>query len=145
MPDSLLRMKQDVYPPSLLGTRETFISLIKDLSYVYVVLDALDECPELMRQGALSFITGLVTAPITCHVKVFVTSRREMDITKVFEDAHIPTIQIQAENVAADIETFARNQVVKLRQGDCGKTLYVTNNNLEEKIIHTLATKADGM
>jgi hypothetical protein len=68
-----------------------------------------------------------------------------MDIAEAFEDKRIPTIQIRAENVAADIETFARSQVEKLRAGEHGKTLYITSDELKEKIIQTLAVKAEGM
>ncbi|KAI0603973.1 Ankyrin repeat protein [Pyrenophora tritici-repentis] len=52
---------------------------------------------------------------------------------------------IQTKNVTADIETFARNQVEMLQAGEHGKTLYVTNDRLKEKIVRTLATKAEGM
>jgi hypothetical protein len=128
-----------------MGTQERFRSLIEDLSQVYVVLDALDECPEQERGDILGFITGIVTTQVQCHIKVFVTSRKEMDIAKAFGDRHIPTLQIQTENVTADIETFARGQVEKLQAGEHGKTLYITNNGLKEKIIRTLATKAEGM
>jgi hypothetical protein len=141
----LLQIKDDAQSPSLVGTQERFVSLIEDLSQVYVVFDALDECPERERKDILGFITSIVTTPTPCRVKVFVTSRREMDIAKAFEDKHIPTIQIRAENVAADIETFARSQVEKFRIGEHGKTLYVTSDDLKEKIVHTLAMKADGM
>ncbi|KAF2025955.1 ankyrin, partial [Setomelanomma holmii] len=68
-----------------------------------------------------------------------------MDIAKAFGDKRIPTIQIQTKNVTADIETFARSQVEKLQAGEHGKTLYVTNDRLKEKIVRTLATKAEGM
>ncbi|KAF2738866.1 ankyrin, partial [Polyplosphaeria fusca] len=68
-----------------------------------------------------------------------------MDIAKAFEDKNIPTIQIQAENVARDIEIFARGRVETLRKGEHGKTLYVTSANLTQKLIRTLAHKADGM
>jgi hypothetical protein len=135
----------DARSPSLAGTQERFISLIEDLSQVYIVFDALDECPERERKDTLGFITGLVTATVPCCVKVFATSRREMDIAKAFEEKHIPTIQIGAENVAADIETFARSQVENLRKGENGKTLYITSDSLKEKIIQTLATEANGM
>lgn len=145
MPRDLLQTKHDALSPSLVGTQERFVSLIKDISQVYVVFDALDECPEQERGDILAFITGIVTAQVRCHVKVFVTSRNEMDIAKAFSDKHIPTIQILTENVTADIETFARSQVEKLQAGEHGKTLYVTNDILKEKIIQTLATKAKGM
>ncbi|OAG06012.1 ankyrin [Paraphaeosphaeria sporulosa] len=145
LPRDLLQTKHDALPSSLVGTQERFRSLIEDLPQVYVVFDALDECPEQERGDILGFITGIVTAQVRCHVKVFVTSRNEMDIAKAFGDRHIPTIQIQTENVTADIETFARSQVEKLQGGEHGKTLYVTNDGLKEKIVRTLATKAEGM
>jgi hypothetical protein len=127
------------------GTQERFRSLIEDLSQVYVVFDALDECPEQERGDILGFITGIVTAQVRCHVKIFVTSRNEMDIAEAFGDRHIPTIQIQTKNVTADIETFTRSQVEKLQAEEHGKTLYVTDDGLKEKIVRTLAAKADGM
>ena len=68
-----------------------------------------------------------------------------MDIAKAFGDKHVPTMQIQTENVTADIETFARSQIEKLQAGERGKTLYITDDRLKEKIIRTLATKAEGM
>jgi hypothetical protein len=145
LPRDLLQTKHDALPSSLVGTQERFVSLVEDLSQVYVVIDALDECPEQERGDILGFITGIVTAQIQCHVKVFVTSRKEMDINKAFGDKHIPTIQIQSENVTADIETFAHSQVEKLQAGKHGKTLYIADDRLREKIIRTLATKAEGM
>lgn len=145
IPSSLLRLKHDALHPSSVGTQERFISLIEKLFQVFVVFDALDECPEQERKDIIRFITDIVTTPLACCVKVFVTSRREMDITKAFEDKHIPTVQIQAKNVAADIQTFARNQVEKLRKGEHGKTLYVASDELKEKIVQTLVMKADGM
>jgi hypothetical protein len=145
LPCDLLQLKHDALPSSLLGTEERFVSLVEDLSQVYVVFDALDECPEQERGDILGFITGIVTAQIRCHVKVFVTSRKQMDIAKAFGDKHIPTIQIHTENVTADIETFARSQVEKLQAGERGKTLYIDDGRLKEKIIQTLATKAEGM
>ncbi|KAF5852242.1 hypothetical protein GGP41_001012, partial [Bipolaris sorokiniana] len=145
IPHDLLQLKHDALSPSLVGTQDRFTSLIEDWRQVYVVFDALDECLETEREAILGFITGIVTAPTSCNVKVLVTSRKEMDIAKAFEDKRIPTIQVLAENVAMDIETFARSQVEKLRAGEHGKTLYVTNDKLTERIIQTLAMKAEGM
>lgn len=145
IPYDLLKLKHDALSPSLVGTQERFISLVEGLSQVFVVFDALDECPEQERNKILGFITSIVTMSVQCHIKVFVTSRREMDIAKAFENKRIPAIQIQAENVAADIQTFARSQVERLCAGKDGKTLYVVSSKLKEKIIQTLARKADGM
>jgi hypothetical protein len=145
IPQDLLKFKHDALPPSLVGTRENFISLVEDLSQVFVVFDALDECPEQARKDILSFITSIVTVTGACRVKVFVTSREEMDIAKAFQDKQLPMFRIQAENVAADIATFARSQVETLLKGEHGKTLYVTSDDLRDKIVRTLAARADGM
>ncbi|KAH9862833.1 hypothetical protein J1614_010926 [Plenodomus biglobosus] len=145
IPQNLLQTKHDGLSPSLVGTQENFVALVEDLSQVYVVFDALDECPEQERGGILAFITNIITAQIGCRVKVFVTSRHETDIAKAFEDKQIPTIQIQAENVAGDIEIFVRSQVEQLQAGRYGKTLFITSVEFKEKIIQTLAKKAEGM
>jgi hypothetical protein len=145
IPNNLLQIMKDARSPSLVGTQECFLSLAEGFSEVFVVLDALDECPEQNRQDIIGFITGVVTTPHPCRIKVFATSRREMDITEAFVKDHVPTVQILAENVAADIETFARSKVEELQSGKRGKTLYIDSVDLREKIIKTLATKAEGM
>jgi hypothetical protein len=145
LPRDLLQTKHDALPSSLVGTQQRFVSLVEDLRQVYVVFDALDECLEQERGDILGFITGIVTAQVRCHVKVFVTSRNEMDIAKAFGGRHIPTIQIHTENVTADIEIFARGRVEMLQAGEHGKMLYIANDKFKEKIVRTLATKAEGM
>lgn len=145
IPNKLLQIKRDARSPSVVGTQRWFISLVEDLSEVFVVFDALDECPEQKREEILSFITGTVIASGPCRIKIFVTSRKEMDIAKAFQENGIPTIQIRAENVATDIETFARNKVEKLCSGEHGKTLYITRDDLKEKVVQVLVTKAEGM
>ncbi|KAF3010908.1 hypothetical protein E8E13_009917 [Curvularia kusanoi] len=68
-----------------------------------------------------------------------------MDIAKAFGGENIPTIKIHTENVTADIENFARGRVEKLQAGEHGKMLYITNDEFKEKIVRTLATKAEGI
>jgi hypothetical protein len=108
-----------------------------------VVIDALDECPEHERYHIIAFIAKIVTT-LPC-AKVFVTSRRESDIVRAFEDSKAPTIQIRAENVAADIGLYVHSEVKKLRKGCHGKKLHLNSDTLEEKIILTLTEKAEGM
>ncbi|KAH6621900.1 ankyrin repeat-containing domain protein [Boeremia exigua] len=129
LPIDLLQTKRDALSPSL----------------VYVVFDALDECPEQERGNIIGFITGIVTIQSGCQVKVFVTSRYEMDIAKAFGDMCIPTIHIRVAEITADIEVFARSRVEKLMAGEHGKTLYVASDRLKDYIIETLVEKAEGM
>jgi hypothetical protein len=44
-----------------------------------------------------------------------------------------------------DIAVFARSQVEQLQAGRHGKMLYITSVELKEKVIQTLANKAEGM
>ena len=132
----------DARSPSLVGSQQYFLALAEGFSEVFVVFDALDECPEQKRQDVLDFITEVVSTPAPCQIKVFATSRRETDIIEAFVRNHVPTVQILAENVAADIESFARSKVEELQ---AKKMLYVTKDELKERIVQTLATKAEGM
>jgi hypothetical protein len=56
---------------------------------VYIVIDALDECPENDRPDIIRLLTE-VMALLPC-VKVFVTSRREGDIERAFAETSTPT------------------------------------------------------
>ena len=145
IPYWLLKFKYDSLSPSTACKQESFIKLAEDLDFkeVYVVIDALDECPERERHHVIRFITEVISC-LRC-AKIFVTSRRESDIVRAFEESSTPTIQIKTESVAADIEGFVQSEVKKLRNGYHGKKLYVTDDILEAKIIHTLTEKADGM
>ena len=130
---------------SSIATQEKLASLLEEYTQAFLVFDALDECQEEERESLLRFITEIITLQLPCIVKIFATSRKEMDIAKAFEVERVPTVSIRAESVATDIQTFARGQVEKLRAGKHGKTLYVKSDELAEDIIKTLTTKADGM
>lgn len=137
---------KDGYEATLAGTLESFVSLIKDLSEVYLVFDALDECPKEGRGEVLGFINDVLSQKdISCHVKIFVTSRRENDIAEAFRQHNRPTIYIQAERVAADIKTYVRSQVEIFREGKNGRRLYIDSDELKENIVQTLTEKAEGM
>ena len=142
IPNNLLRLMHDARSPSLVGSEQYFLALAEEFSEVFVVFDALDECPEQKRQDILDFITEVVSTPHPCRMKVFATSRKETDITEAFVRSHVPTVQILAENVAADIQSFARSKVEELQ---AKKMLYITKDELKEQIVLTLTTKAEGM
>ncbi|KAF2104338.1 ankyrin [Rhizodiscina lignyota] len=60
-------------------------------------------------------------------------------------ESKTPTIQVQAQSIAADIESFVRSEVKMLRKGYHGKKLFLYSDALEGKIIQTLTQKAEGM
>ena len=145
IPPWLLKFKHDSLDPSTASTQESLIMLVEELKFrkVYIVIDALDECPENERHRIIGIISGVIKA--LDGAKIFITSRRESDILRAFEESSTPTIQIKADNVAADIESFVCDEVKKLRKGYNGKKLHITNDFLAERVIKTLTQRAEGM
>lgn len=142
IPLELLNLMHNSHSKATASNPASFISLAESFKEVFIVLDALDECPEHERHRIIGFITKIV-AEQQC-AKVFITSRREADILEAFE-GKTSTIQIEARSVAADIALHVRDEVTKLRKGYNGKRLYLTSDKLQGKIIDTLVSKADGM
>jgi hypothetical protein len=143
VPPGFLKVKQDAMDPSQLGNQESFIAVASEFREVVVIIDALDECPKDARNRILGFLSG-VANNLLC-AKVFVTSRRERDIEEAFMKLKTPIIEIEAGSVAADISSYVRSEVKRLRDGYDGKRLYLKNDTLEMTIVRTLTEKADGM
>jgi ankyrin repeat domain-containing protein 50 len=142
IPPELLNLMHDSHSKATASNPDSFISLAESFEEVFIVLDALDECPGHERHRIIGFISKIV-AELQC-AKVFITSRREADILEAFE-GKTSTIQIEARSVAADIALHVRDEVTKLRKGYNGKRLYLTSDKLQGRIIDTLVSKADGM
>jgi len=143
VPPGFLKVKRDAMDPSQLGNQESFITVASEFREVVVIIDALDECPKDARNRILGFLSG-VANNLPC-AKVFVTSRRERDIEEAFMKLKTPIIEIEAGSVAADISSYVRSEVKRLRDGYDGKRLYLKNDTLEMTIVRTLTEKADGM
>jgi ankyrin repeat domain-containing protein 50 len=143
IPPGFLKVKQDAMDPSQLGNQESFIIVASEFREVVVIIDALDECPKDARNKILGFLSGIANN-LPC-AKVFVTSRREIDIEEAFMKLKTPIIEIEAGSVAADISSYVRSEVKRLRDGYDGKRLYLKKATLEMTIVRTLTEKADGM
>ena len=77
--------------------------------------------------------------------KIFVTSRREHDIVQAFMRLTTPTIEIQAESVAADISKYVSSEIERLCDDYSGTNLHLQSKELKEKVLETLTAKAEGM
>jgi hypothetical protein len=145
VPSELLDFKREARRPSLADMEQFFIKLPLQMSFdeVYIVIDALDECPKDQRPNIIGLLS-MVMSSIPC-AKVFVTSRREGDIERAFAESGTATIQIQADNIAADVRSFVESEVKKLRKGDRGKQLFLSSDVLEAKVILALTDHAGGM
>lgn len=136
--------------PSSDELRSIFVAIALQFNSMFLVLDALDECVQDQRTELCKFFFDIIrpnTAPTTAStsrgiVKLFVTSRKEPDIERVFQQRLFPTIEVEAAKVDRDIAVYTRAQIEsRLKDG----RLQLRNMALKTKILNALTTKAEGM
>ena len=111
---------------------------------VYIVIDALDECPitsglQTPREEVLDLVKELVNLQIP-NLRVCVTSRPEADITPILEPLAFRSISLhgesgQVEDIAEYVRFVIRTGLEMRRWKDADKQL----------VIDVLTKKADGM
>ena len=109
-----------------------------DSQDIYVVLDALDECPKGdLRDEVLNLITDLCSwSPSNIHM--IVTSRQESDIQEALIPLlSWPAIPVQGARVRGDIEAYVDHQIAT-----CLRRL---STDLKEEVKDTLLRGASGM
>jgi hypothetical protein len=111
---------------------------------VYLVIDALDECPSTSslsspREKLLSFLEDLVEARFP-KLRICVTSRPEVDIKAILEP-------LAFHSVSLHDESGQKNDIVKYIESIVSTNKNMQNWNLESKqlVIDALTEKADGM
>ncbi|MCJ1385865.1 hypothetical protein MMC17_008989 [Xylographa soralifera] len=109
-----------------------------DLQDIYIVLDALDECPKGdLRDELLSLIKDICSwSPSNIHLVV--TGRQESDIQKALSPLLSgPAISIQGAQVRRDIEAYVDHQI----------TIYLgrLSTDLKKEVKDTLLQGANGM
>lgn len=113
--------------------------VVQELPKVFVVVDGLDECKEKDRDYLLPWLKRLVNlARVT--VKLFVASREDVDIKKIFGDCYL--IAATPENVSADISSIVEDIVnTKVKE----EKICVRDPRLVREIIDALVKGAQGM
>ena len=119
---------------------DALTSIVRDLEYLYVVIDALDEFSGDERQAILDALEQL-TDKNGFHVKVFVSSREAQDLVHRLKGR--PNIMINAKENSADISHYVTVQLDRaIRNGRlCGHV----SAELRAHIIERLCQKANGM
>lgn len=115
IPPDLLKFKHDSLHPSFASLQDILISLASSYDQTFLIVDALDECPIEKRDHIIGFLIKAMKS-IPC-AKMFITSRKESDITEAFEREKAPIIEVKAENVAEDIKRYVGTEVKRLRAG----------------------------
>ena len=91
--------------PSFNDVVSALVSVLQGRPKVYILLDALDECSEHEK-----LLKCICTIESTCkNVNIFVSSRREYNITEALVDRVKYDIDMTTAAVDADIELFVRN------------------------------------
>ena len=134
-PDLVLRKDRRDSPPS--GTRD-LCELIQKVSNHYrviIAVDALDECNE-NREELLKHLRDLGSIK---GISLFVTSRKEHDIEKIFQ--RLPSLSLNEliDKITVDIETYIEGQFQERSR------LERLPSKLKIEIRDKLVQKADGM
>jgi len=111
---------------------------------VYLVIDALDECPSTSslsspREKLLSFLEDLVEAQLP-NLHICVTSRPEVDIEAILKP-------LAFRSVSLHDESGQREDIMKYIEWTVNTNKNIQNWNPEHKqlVIDVLTEKADGM
>ncbi|KAI0192278.1 hypothetical protein EV127DRAFT_468867 [Xylaria flabelliformis] len=131
--------------PSLELLQAAFLDMIKKVQEVWIILDALDECPtrtEYPTGGLLSWIQNLHSSQVNTHL--IITSRPEQDIEASIKSmARIQDIiPIQTDLVQEDIGAYVRARVREhgtLSERWCGRS------DIQDMIENTLKERANGI
>lgn len=136
--------------PNLQTTIGFFCEVASDLSELFVVIDALDECNDDDRKLFLGSFIDHVLHKIP-HARVLVTSRPEASISDYLHSLSACEIKIGGEKTREDISKYVRGQIVMSKpptsglQGGLRRTLRVKDPRVLDEIIETLEAKSGGM
>ncbi|KAL8854084.1 MAG: hypothetical protein Q9221_001207, partial [Calogaya cf. arnoldii] len=112
---------------------QIFEDIVTELDIAYLIVDALDECSEDVRDLLLTFFETLPS-----NIRLMVTTRHNDEITYGFRTS--PMIEIRAS--VGDLKKYVASRVRSNRR----LSGYVRSNvSLEQDICDTVASKADGM
>ncbi len=131
-------------------SNDALVGCLKDvlklpgLAPVYVIVDALDECPESSavqspRAEALDFIKELVKSQIP-NLRICVTGRPEIDIKDVLDPLIFVSVSLHDERgQKKDIKDYIKSVINTHRRNKRWKTEH------KQLVIDVLTEKANGM
>jgi hypothetical protein len=136
-----MKVNHSAKEPTDVVDTDLFASTAKCYQQVFIVIDGLDECPEERRSPILDFIIE-VSSKLDSNIKVFVSSRKEPDISGRFKSLNTPAIELETGRITPDIRSFVQHEALKLRTQS---KLRVRDDALFAEIIERLVEMSDGM
>ena len=121
---------------------EESFDLLRQLVEIYpqitLVVDALDECNKETRAPFMEMLDILVSGKSSNLVKIFISSRPDLDIKHRFSGG--PNMEIRATDNEKDIAKFVDDKIKDKKEWYCK-----ISSELRELISETLVSKSDGM
>lgn len=118
-PESLIRAfnhyRSSSYP-NFMELVKIFYEVSLNYSQIFIIIDGLDEIVE--RTDVLDFFADLSMDYDCTTYKTFIASRPEVDIQYAFQSYMI--VAITQEDIQADLETYVRQELEKLKIVDVG-------------------------
>ncbi|EWG49990.1 hypothetical protein FVEG_09329 [Fusarium verticillioides 7600] len=137
LPPDIISFRDKYLEKRSLPSDEERISLITSLSKrfqkTFILIDALDECPEENRDAFLR-----LASDVDASVHLMITSRMNLDLTESF--GRLTQITIAAR--PSDVETYLD---AKMRANSRMRSFLRRDKALRNDIISTLVKKTDGM
>jgi len=141
IPEKLMKVHQPAKKPADVIDTDLFTTITQPYQKIFIVIDGLDECPEESRSAILDFIVEVLWKPDS-NIKVFVSSRKEPDISARFKRLNAPAIELETGKITPDIQAFVRHEALRLRTES---SLRVRDDALFTEIIESLVEMSDGM
>ena len=122
------------------------ILAVPDQRQIYLIIDALDECPDTSgipspREKVLLFVKDLVDLRLP-NLHICVTSRPEIDIRNVLEPLTTCRVSLHHQSgQKKDIEDYVRSVVYS----DSEAIMRRWRKEDKDLVIKTLSERADGM
>lgn len=117
--------------------KDLFQKVVNYFKQVFLVIDALDECSKESRNDLVNYL-GQVSCRGSC--KIFIASRREVDIERNILSAKFAVLPIQVTKVDEDIAVYVDHELESRNQDYCA-----ISKSLKTAIRATLIQQANGM
>lgn len=99
-----------------------FQEVLSVFKEVFLVMDALDECEKESRDDLVNYL-GRLPRSSSCKLKIFIASRREVDIECNILSAKFAVLPIEVEKVDDDIATYVDHELKNRTDCTIGKAL----------------------
>ncbi|KAI5839056.1 ankyrin repeat-containing domain protein [Morchella snyderi] len=127
----------DDMKPKRCQLEDIFQKVVNHFKQVFLVIDALDECGKESRNDLVNYL-GQVSCRSSC--KIFIASRREVDIERNILSAKFAVLPIQVTKVDEDIAVYVDHELESRNQDYCA-----IRKGLKGAIRARLIQQANGM